>query len=136
MSNMTISNLSVNIDGTVATTGGTATPVISKGTLLDQHNVILDDSSEFIAQTSMSFANKDPKVSLSAPNGYTQARRSVKILEPLLLDNGNYTTNSATIILSVDPETTDAEKLSLRVLAAQAIHDSDLDDFWNKGSMS
>lgn len=133
---MTISALSVNVDGTVATTGGTATTIISKGTLLDSHNVILDDASEFIAQTSIAFTNKDPKVSVAAPNGYTQSRKSVKINVPLALDNGNYTTNTVTITIAVDPETTDAEVTSLRVLAAQMIHDSDLDDFWNKGSMS
>lgn len=132
---MSISALSVNVDGTVATTGGTATTMIAKGNTLDQSNVILNDSSEFIAETKISFSNRDPIVNSGAPNGYTQARRTVNIHVPLALDNGNYTTNKVTIQFSVDPETTDAEVNSLRVLAAQMIHDSDLDDFYQSGSL-
>ncbi len=133
---MSILNASVNVDGTVATTGGTATTMVSKGTDLEKHDVILNDGSEFAAQTKISFSIKDPKVSSSAPNGYTQHRMNVKVLRPLLLDNGNYTVNSVTISFGVDHETTDAEIGSLRVLAAQLIHDSDFDDFWTVGSVS
>jgi len=132
---MSIQSASVNVDGTVATTGGTATSFISKGSDHGSHTVILDDSSEFAAQTKVAFTTKDPKVSSTAPNGYTQLRNSVRIQEPLLLDNGEYTMNGFTITMNVDPETTDAEKASLRVLAAQIIHDSDYDNFWNDGSM-
>lgn len=132
---MSILNASVLVDGTVATTGGTATSMISKDTD-GGHNVILDEGVEFNAQTKLSFSSKDPKVSASAPNGYTQHRTTVKILEPLLLDNGNYTMNSVTVTFGVDHETTDAEILSLRVLAAQIIHDPDFDNFWNVGSVA
>lgn len=133
---MSILNASVNVDGTVATTGGTATTFISKGTDLGSHDAILNDGSEFAAQTKVSFVTKDPKVQTSAPNGYTQHRCTAKVLRPLLLDNGNYTMNSVTITFSVDHETTDTEIGSLRVLAAQLIHDSDFDDFWTAGSVA
>jgi hypothetical protein len=128
---MSILNASVLVDGTVATTGGTATSMIMMG---DGENVILDEGLEFNAQTKIAFHSKDPKVSSTAPNGYTQHRTTIKILKPLLLDNGNYTMNSVTITFGVDHETTDAEITSLRVLAAQLLHDSDFDDFWNVGS--
>jgi len=131
---MSITSASVLVDGTVATTGGTATTMLSKGNTLDQHKVILDDGSEFIAATTIDFAVKEPKVSTSAPNGYTQRRRTVKILSPLALDNGNTTVNSMKIELSCDHEMTAAEITSLKVLAAQLIHDSDFDEFWEDGS--
>lgn len=133
---MSISTSSVLVGGTVATTGGTATTMIEKGNTLDNQKVILDDSAEFINATLIDFSVRDPKVNSGAPNGYTQARSSVKLSVPLALDNGNRTVNTVTIQLSVDPETTDAEVDAIRVLAAQLIHDSDFDEFWQKQSLS
>lgn len=131
---MTIQSSSVNIDGTVATTGGTATTMLNKGGTLNERRCVLDDGSEFINETKLEFTVRDPVVNSGAPNGYTQARSIVKVLEPLLLDNGSYTTNKLEISLSVDPETTDAEVESMLVLGAQLLHDADFSEFWKKQS--
>lgn len=133
---MAIETSSILYDGTVATTGGTATGVITKGGTLNQLNVILDDSSEFIDQTKVEFTVREPVVNPSAPNGYTQARSAVRMLIPLSLDNTNRTVNSLKIELSVDHETTDAEIQSMLVAGAQFLHDSDFSDFWKKQSLS
>lgn len=87
---MGIQSSSINIDGTVATTAGTATGLIAKGGTLNEFLAILDDSSEFIAQTKIKFTVSDPRVQTSAPNGYTQARSSVKVVVPLALDNSSH----------------------------------------------
>lgn len=133
---MSIVSGSVLYDGTVATTGGTATSFISKGGTLAQLDVILDDSSEFKDQTKVEFKVSEPRVQTSAPNGYTQQRNVVKVLSPLDLDNSNRTINTLEIKMSVDHETTDAEIESLLVLGAQLLHDSDFSDFWKKQSLS
>lgn len=133
---MGIQSSSVNIDGTVATTAGTATGMITKGSTLNELVTVLDDSSEFIAQTKLKFSVVDPKVQTSAPNGYTQGRSVVKVIVPLALDNGNFTTNTLEIRLGADPEATDAEITSMLVLGAQLLHDSDFIDFWTKQSLS
>ena len=133
---MSISTLSILVDGTITASAGTATSVISKGISGNVHPVILDDSSAFDAQTTYVFTAKEPKVSVSAPNGYTQKRSSVKILKPLALDNGNRTVNTGFVEISVDPETTAAELTTLKVELAQCIMDTDLDDFFEKQSLS
>lgn len=133
---MSLSSASILVDGTVATTGGTATTFITKGNTLNQHNLILNDGSEFIAQPTVSFTVKEPKVNAGSPNGYTQARCTVVYKKPLLLDNGSYTVNTGKIELSVDHETTDAEIASMLVVLAQLIHDSDYTDFWKKQSLA
>lgn len=127
---MSISSASILVDGTVATTGGTATSLKTKGQDLGQMLALLDDSSEYIDQTTMLFSVTDPKVKADAPNGYTQARASAVVHVPLALDNGNYTKNSIKLELSCDHETTAAEVQSMLVLAAQILHDSDFSDFW------
>jgi hypothetical protein len=108
--------------------------VLNKGGTLSERRVIMDDSSEFINETRVQFRVSDPVVSTSAPNGYTQARSEIKVLVPLTLDNGGYTTNVLDIKLSVDPETTDAETESMLVLGAQFLADSDFSEFWKKRS--
>jgi hypothetical protein len=133
---MGIDSASIAIDGTVGMTGGTATGVKVKGSTLTTKDVILDDSSEFIDQTKISFSIKDPKPSVSAPNGYTQGRASVALLVPLALDNGAYTTNTLRLELSCDHETTDAEIESMLVIAAQLLSDSDFSDFWKSLTIS
>jgi hypothetical protein len=133
---MGIQTASILVDGTVATTGGSATTFITKGDTLNEKRVTLDDSSEFIANVNVQFSVSDPVKNAGAPNGYTQKRSTVKMLVPLALDNALYTMNTMTIQLSVDPETTDAEVESMLVSAAQLLHDSDFSDFWKKQSLA
>jgi hypothetical protein len=132
---MSIASASVNIDGTSSTTGGTDTGMVDQGGDLLQHQVILDDSSEFIDQTSMLFSITPPKPSSTAPNGYTQKRCKVIAQVPLALDNGNYTVNTLRLELACDPETTDSEIQSMLILGGQLLSDSDFSDFWKKQSV-
>jgi len=132
---MSIRSSSVLIDGTVAITAGTATSLITKGNDLVSHQAILDDSSEFIDQTTLNFSSKDPKVSSGAPNGYTQQRCVCKINIPRTLANGNHTVDTFTLSQSTDPETSAADKASARVLAMNVLNDTDFTSFWDEGSM-
>lgn len=132
---MSIKSASILVDGTVATTGGTATSFKDKGGDLVSWRSILDDGSEFLSQTQVEFSIRDPKPNSGSPNGYSQARSSVVIQKPLLLDNGEYTVNTVRLTLSVDHETTDAEIQNLLVTTAQLLVDSDYADFWKKQSL-
>jgi hypothetical protein len=132
---MSIKTASVLVDGTVAVTAGTATTMIAKSSTDKNTVVILDDSSEYLNQTEMVFKTTEPRVNTGAPNGYTQARGTVKIKAPLVLDNGGRTVNSVSVEIATDIETTDAERTSLRKLAVQAIMDADFDAFWNQQAL-
>lgn len=133
---MSIDSASILVGGTTSTTGGSATTFIVKGDTLNEKRVILDNSAAFADETKVQFSIKDPVVNSGAPNGYTQARSTAKILVPLALDNGLYTVNTVTISVSFDPETTSAEKDNLIDLAVQLLNDSDYSDFWKKQSLS
>lgn len=129
---MSISSASVLKDGTVATTGGSAVSLVSKGQDLGQFAVLFDDGSEFIAQTTALFTISEPKVRPTAPNGYTQARSAVVMHVPLALDNGNVTKNSLKIELAVDHEATASEIETMLVYGAQLLHDADFSAFWKQ----
>lgn len=132
---MSIDSASILVDGTVGITGGTATGVLVKSVSGTTKKVVLDDSSEFLGQTEIDFSISDPRPQASAPNGYTQARTTVNIKKPLLLDNGDYTVNTFKAILSVDHETTDAEVENLKVTMCNLIMDTDFSDLWSKQSL-
>jgi hypothetical protein len=132
----TIQAASLLVGTTISATGGTATSLISKGDTLEQHNTALDDGSSLAEQTEINFTIKQPKVNASSPAGYTQARNVVVISSPKTLANLAVTKNSCRIEFSFDRETTDAEKATMRELAAQAIIDTDFVSFWNSQSVS
>lgn len=133
---MSISSASILLGGTVAASGGTATTFISKGDDPLSHKVILDDGSSFALQTEVRFSTKEPKVSVDAPNGYTQGRNFVVIQVPKLLANGNYTVNTYKCEISEDIEVSDAERAEAISLLAQMLVDTDYSDFWDKRSVA
>jgi len=133
---MSIQSSSVLVDGTIAASAGTATSLLTRGRNLDTVETILDDGSEFLNTSFIGFSTKSPKVSVNAPNGYTQVRNTVKVSVPLVLDNGNNTVNTVSVVLAVDVETTDTEVQSLLVTTAQLLTDSDFSDFWKKQSLA
>lgn len=133
---MSIQSSSILYDGTVSATGGTATTLKSKGGTNNELTVFLDDGSDFFDQKTVQFTVREPKVSASAPNGYTQARNKVRVMVPLALDNGNVTINTMEIHLNCDPETTDAEISTMLSLGGQLCTDSDFLEFWQKRSLA
>lgn len=133
---MSLSNSSILIDGTVATTGGTATTFISKGNTLDQHNLVLDDGSSLADQTILSVTSKSPKPKVGAPSGYTQARTTFLVKVPMTVpSSGLVTINTIKIEMATDIETTDAQKLSMRVIGSQLLSDSDFVNAWDLQSV-
>lgn len=132
---MSISTLAPYSGATFPRTAGSADAVASAGGDLDKHRLIFT-TEELVLQRKLDFSVTAPKVSTSAPNGYTQGRSSVYMKFPLLLDNGNYTTNTIQLTFSADIETTDAEKQAMRDVAVQAIIDSSMDGFYNDLSVA
>jgi len=110
---------------TMAPTGGSTLTFGAKGSELNKVNLYVPADTDLRLRREIACTTKDPKVSTSAPNGYTQARASAQLKSPLLLDNGAITVNTVTIQVSFDVETTDAEKDELLVLGSQMLNDAD-----------
>ncbi len=133
---MSLNAGTILVDGTPSVTGGTSTAFASKGATLNKHNLFLDDGAILLDQVELQVTTKEAKVQASAPNGYTQARVIAKLLYPLNLDNGARTVNTITLEMATDVETTDAEKLSMRVAACQLLFDSDFTELWDNLSVA
>lgn len=133
---MSIDTSVILVGGVSSSTGGTSTSFIVKDSGNGAKKVLLDDGSEFIDSTQITFSTKEPVPNSGSPNGYTQQRSTIKAVVPLTLDNGGRTTNTVTVNLSYDPETSDTEKEALIELGAQLLIQAALDAFWKKQSVA
>ena len=131
---MGLNNASLLQGATVAASGGTALAFSSLGGSPGNTLYAIDDPDirtrrDIVCNTTAARPKSD------APNGYTQQRTNATVKIPLTLDNGNVTVNTIRIEMSTDVETTDAEKLELRSIAAQVLVDSDFLEFWDNQSL-
>jgi hypothetical protein len=133
---MPLNGASVLSGTTVSASGGTALTFSSAG--VDNGKVILycDDDTDLRTRREFVCTAKPPRISASAPNGYTQARVTVTFKSPLELDNGNVTVNSGKFELAFDPETTEAEISEILDVVAQSIVDSDFTNLYHDLSLS
>lgn len=123
---MSIRNASIPLGATYTPTGGTATPLM----LLSANNT---EVKTFVAttgvtpltRTEVSFFGKPPKVSASAPGGFTQGRSGFTVSQPKVLTNLKRTLNTAGVTFNIDPETTEAEANALKSLLLTLINDTD-----------
>jgi len=127
---MSIKTGTILSGATIAASGGTSVPLLSRGGNLGQVKVILDDGSQFLSQTEIDCSIKGPKVNTGSPSGYTQHRNIVKLSRPMTLSNGSRTINSITLNLGTDIELTDVDQRELRLLAAQVLTESSFEEFW------
>lgn len=134
---MPLSNASVLSGATYVTpTGGTALPFGSLGIRNNTNTLFATGDADLRTRRTVVCSVKEPKVSLGAPNGYTQARRTMVAKSPLTLDNGNVTVNTGRTEFSFDVETSAAEIDELKIVQIQLIMDSDFSEFIENGSLA
>jgi hypothetical protein len=134
---MSLSNASIPIGATYTPSGGSATSFVSLGSTLESNKLFIDDSpADLLLRKTVLATNKAPTANASAPNGYTQNRSSLVFHVPMLLDNGNYTTNSVKIEVSYDPEADSTERAYLRELIAHVGVDADFDSLFDDASVA
>lgn len=131
---MTIANASIPMGATLAPTGGTARTLVSLGSNPGENKLFLEDGSSLILRMNILATSKLPSPNASKPNGYTQQRSTLNFQRPKLLANGNYTTNSARVEISYDPESTTAEIQELLDAVGLSTVDTDFDGLWFSGS--
>jgi hypothetical protein len=96
--------------------------------------MFVSSDTSMLTRRVISATTKQPKripTATGTAASYTQARSKLVIKYPKTLANDYVTVNTLTIELSTDVETTAAEKLELRKVAAQTLFDADFTSFWD-----
>jgi len=133
---MPINNASVPIGGVYTPAGGVATSIVSLGSTIDSNKFYINGSEDLILRKTILATSKSPSPSSGAPNGYTQQRTAVVVHVPMLLDNGNYTTNTIRVEISYDPEADSDERAYLREWLSHMGSDADFDLLFYNGSVA
>jgi hypothetical protein len=132
---MGLKNMSINIGGTLANTGGTAKVFADDGvTVPNGVHVSVPGTADFRVREHATFRYTPP--SLQSDGTYSRQQNNVSLTVPKLLSSGKYVNNTIRIAFDVHPESTATEALDLRKLAAQMLFDSDTDNFWTAGSLT
>jgi hypothetical protein len=133
---MSLQSFSVLSGGTITPSGGTALAFKSAAPRGNEVNCYATADTDLRSRRSITCSVKEPKISASAPAGYTQARVGILYKAPLALDNGNTTVDTVKCEFAFDPETVDAEITEMQVLMAQFIVSSDFTDLIHSLSLN
>lgn len=129
---MSLNNAALLENATMnAATGGTTLQFASKGSSPGKNTLIVPTDTSMSLRRSINLSTVDPKVSINAPGGYTQARAYAQFNFPRTLSNGNVSTDTLRVEFATDRETSLANKQEMRQLVAQALVDSDFDEFFD-----
>lgn len=132
---MGLKNMSINIGGSLANTGGTAKSFSEDGvTVPNGVHVSVAGTTDFRVREHATFRYFPP--TLMADGTYTRAKNTASITVPKALASGKYVNNVVRIEVDVHPESTSTEAADLRKLAAQLLFDTDTDNFWIAGSLA
>lgn len=133
---MSFQNGTIAQGGTLSVTGGTAKTLKSLGSSVGSNSLYIDEDTDATTRRTVSVTAKAGSASANAPGGFTQDRVSISYKQPKILANLARTVNTVRIEVSVDPETTDAERAALREEAAQFLFDVDFVDLFTKCNAS
>lgn len=132
---MGLKNMSINVGGTLANTGGTAVVFADDGVTVPNgvHLVVPGDTSYATRRTAT--AKYRPPV-LDKDGVYSRDKKYISVTWPMTLASGKVVNNVGRVEVEVHPEFSAANAVDMRKLLAQALFDSDTDNFWTAGSMA
>lgn len=132
---MGLKNMSINIGGSLANTGGTAKVFADDGvTVPNGVHLSVPATADFRVREHATFRYTPP--SLQSDGSYSRQGNTFSLTIPKLLASGKYVNNTIRVTADLHPESTATEMLDIRRLAAQMLFDSDTDNFWTAGSMT
>lgn len=132
---MGLKNMSINVGGSLANTGGTAKVFADDGvTIPNGVHLTVPATTDFRIREQATFRYAPPK--LLSDGTYTRAKNSAVVTIPKLLASGKYVNNVVRIEVEIHPESTATEAADIRKLGAQSLFDSDTDNFWTAGSLT
>lgn len=132
---MGLKNMSINIGGTLANTGGTAKVFADDGvTVPNGVHISVPGTADFRVREHATFRYNP--AALQSDGTYSRQQNTASITVPKLLASGKYVNNTIRVTQDIHPESSATEYADLRKLAAQMLFDSDTDNFWTAGSLA
>lgn len=121
---------------TLGVTGGTPLTFAENGvTILNGIQLMVPADADYQTRRVLTIKNRPP--TLNAKTGvYGKDKKSMSLSLPMVLTDGSIIFNTIRLEREVHPSLSAANALSLNVLGAQLLFDSDVVDFWANGSLT
>lgn len=121
---------------TLSVTGGTPLTFAENGvTILNGIQLMVPADADYQTRRVLTIKNRPP--TLNAKTGvYGKDKKSMSLSLPMVLTDGSIIFNTIRLEREVHPSLSAANALSLNVLGAQLLFDSDVVDFWANGSLT
>lgn len=132
---MSVQNASIQAGATIAPTGGSAVTYTPNGQTIQNGIQLIDAAvTDYRIRPTVTLKVKNPV--LDSNSVYSKDRKSILLVEPILLASGKVVFNLIRIEREVHPETTAANALGFNTKAAQLLTDADFTAFWASGSLA
>lgn len=132
---MSLRDLTLKPEATV-TYAGDATTFAEDGVQISGGLHVIDiTNTDFRTRMSLTAKNRQPvydKKTLS----YTKEKKTISLVKPLALSNGQTAFNTLRIEMEVHPEAASDLKTLFRSMGVGILADSDFDAFWATGALS
>jgi hypothetical protein len=133
---MSIKSFTLLEGASITPSGGTSKTCSELMQIQDGYRIHIEEDTDYETKRYLDFKSREPRPKAEAPNGYTQARRSLLIRHPLSLDNGKITVNTSSYVLAIDPETSAAEVAEYLIEMAQLLVATATSQFFSVGSQA
>lgn len=132
---MPLQSAVIETGATISKTGGSAKTFAPDGmTIPNGLHIVVPATSDFRVREHATLKYQAPV--LDSSGGYSRGVRRISFTIPRLLASGKYVNDVFTIESKIHPETSTANELDHRKMAAQMMFDSDFDAFWATGSLA
>lgn len=134
---MALKNMSLMSAATgITVVGGTALPFADNGvTIPNGLQCVIPGDVDYQTRRSVTVKFRPPALD-SKTNSYGKDKKSICLVQPIVLANGTVIFNTMRIEREVHPSLTAAQCTELNRLGAQLLTDTDTDAFWATGSLS
>lgn len=132
---MAVQNASILAGATIAPSGGSAITYSPNGQTI-QNGVQLIDAAvtDYRIRPTVTLKVKNPV--LDSNSVYSKDRKSILLVEPIILASGKVVFNLLRIEREIHPETSAANAFGFNTKGAQLLTDSDFTNFWAAGSLA
>lgn len=120
----------------VAASGGSALVFADDGvTIPNGLHLIVPADADYQTRRQVTAKYRPPSLD-SKTNSYGKDKKSITLVQPIVLTDGRVVFNTMRIEREVHPSLTAAQCVELNKLGAQLLVDTDTDGFWATGSLS
>lgn len=135
---MSVTNATIMVGATVATSGGTSTAFTPNGADISSGIQLVDAvSTNAITRAVITLRTVKSAMFDAVKGMFTgKTRRYMQLVRPKVLANGSVVYPLVRVEVEDHPEMSDAERAQLRTEGAQLLTDADFTQFWVLGSLA